>query len=32
MRWLRRNGYCVNRRRVRRLMALMGLKAIYLRG
>ena len=28
-RWLRRNGYRVSRRRVRRLMALMGLRAIY---
>lgn len=28
-RWLRRNGYIVSRRRVRRLMALMGLRAIY---
>jgi putative transposase len=28
-RWLRRQGYRVNRKRVRRLMALMGLEAIY---
>ena len=29
--WLRKQGYCVNRKRVRRLMQLMGLKAIYRR-
>jgi putative transposase len=28
-RWLRRQGYAVNRKRVRRLMRLMGLEAIY---
>lgn len=28
-RWLRRQGYPVNRKRVRRLMLLMGLEAIY---
>ncbi len=28
-RWLRRKGYCVGRKRVRRLMRLMGLVAIY---
>lgn len=28
-RWLRRRGYQVSRKRIRRLMALMGLKAIY---
>ena len=27
--WLRRQGYCVNRKRVRRLMRIMGLRAIY---
>ena len=27
--WLRKQGYCVNRKRVRRLMRIMGLKAIY---
>ena len=27
--WLRRQGHCVNRKRVRRLMRLMGLEAIY---
>ncbi|MEK7329899.1 MAG: IS3 family transposase [Candidatus Eisenbacteria bacterium] len=27
--WLREKGYCVNRKRVRRLMQIMGLKAIY---
>ncbi len=30
-RWLRRQGHTVNRRRVRRLMAAMGLEAIYRR-
>lgn len=30
-RWLRRQGYCVSRKRVRRLMRLMGLHAIYQR-
>ena len=29
--WLRNQGYCVNRKRVRRLMRIMGLKAIYRR-
>ena len=29
--WLRKQGYCVNRKRVRRLMRIMGLKAIYRR-
>lgn len=29
MRWLRRQGYTVNRKRVRRLMRQMGLEAIY---
>jgi len=28
-RWLRRQGYCVSRKRVRRLMRLMGLVAVY---
>lgn len=28
-RWLRRQGYAVNRKRVRRLMRLMGLEALY---
>jgi putative transposase len=28
-RWLRKQGYCVNRKRAQRLMALMGLEAIY---
>jgi len=28
-RWLRRQGYCVGRKRVRRLMRLMGLVAVY---
>ena len=28
-RWLRRQGYRINRKRVRRLMRLMGLEAIY---
>ena len=28
-RWLRRQGYCVGRKRVRRLMRLMGIMAIY---
>jgi putative transposase len=28
-RYLRRSGYCVGRKRVRRLMRLMGLEAIY---
>jgi putative transposase len=28
-RWLRKQGYCVNRKRAHRLMALMGLEAIY---
>jgi putative transposase len=28
-RWLRRQGYPVNRKRVQRLMLLMGLEAIY---
>jgi putative transposase len=28
-RWLRRQGYAINRKRVRRLMRLMGLEAIY---
>jgi putative transposase len=28
-RWLRRQGYAVNRKRVRRLMRQMGLEAIY---
>ena len=27
--WLSRQGYCVSRKRVRRLMAVMGLRAIY---
>lgn len=31
MRWLRRQGHTVNRKRVRRLMAAMGLEAIYRR-
>jgi putative transposase len=30
-RWLRRQGHTVNRKRVRRLMAAMGLEAIYRR-
>jgi putative transposase len=29
MRWLRRQGYEINRKRVRRLMRLMGLEALY---
>ena len=29
--WLRKQGYCVNRKRVRRLMRIMGLRAIYRR-
>ena len=29
--WLRNQGHCVNRKRVRRLMAIMGLRAIYRR-
>ena len=29
--WLRGRGYCINRKRVRRLMGVMGLKAIYRR-
>ena len=29
MRWLRRQGYKINRKRVRRLMKLMGLEALY---
>lgn len=29
LRWLRRQGYSINRKRVRRLMRLMGLEAIY---
>ena len=28
-RWLRRKGYCVNRKRVRRLMRLLGISAVY---
>jgi putative transposase len=28
-RWFRRQGYCVNRKRMQRLMRLMGLEAIY---
>ena len=27
--WLRNQGYCVNRKRVRRLMRIMEIKAIY---
>ena len=29
--WLRREGYLVNRKRVRRLMRVMGIEAIYRR-
>ena len=29
MRWLRRQGECINRKRVQRLMRLLGLEAIY---
>jgi len=27
--WLKRQGYCVNRKRIRRLMKLLGLEAVY---